>query len=245
MPLPAIPAAVSAASSWLLPLILSEGLGAVTGSGKNPLPIPAVEAKFLEDQFKRVSKRVGQNKARDIILKRYGERALSGTTARGAAYKGLKPGVGTKMKGFGKVGLASLVGAAPFIVLPELLGAMAGGGGEAEMGVVGDGSSPQDLMALLGGLEGQAARGYGDTESDFYQMLGEQQSQRVLDAARSELPMAGVREDLQALTQGYEDQLAKISYNQPVSLAQAFAMEGIFPDNPGMMDFGSNRINYP
>lgn len=243
MPVPAIPAAVSAASSWLLPLILSEGLGAVTGSGKNPLPTPAVEAKFLEDQFKRVSKRVGQDKARDIILKRYGERALSGTTARGAAYKSLKPGVSTKMKGFGKMGLASLVGAAPFIVLPELLGALHGGGGEMEM--AGDGSSPQDLMALLGGLEGQAARGYGDTESDFYQMLGEQQSQRAIDASRSELPMAGMREDLQALTRGYEDQLAKISYNQPMSLAQAFAMEGIFPEKPGMMDFGSNRINYP
>ena len=243
MPLPALAPAVATAAEWLLPLILSEGLGAVTGSGKNPLPTPAVEAKFLEDQFKRVSKRVGPDKARDFFLKRYGERAFGGTTARGAAYKSLKPGAGTKLKGFGKMGLASLAGALPFIVLPELLGAMAGG--EEEMPMEGGGSSPQDMMALLGGLEGQASQSFGDTQSDFYQMLGEQQSQRTLDAARSELPMAGVREDLQALTRGYEDQLAKISYNQPMSLAQAFAMEGIFPQNPGMMDFGSNRINYP
>jgi hypothetical protein len=100
-------------------------------------------------------------------------------------------------------------------------------------------------MALLGGLEGQASQSFGDTKSDFYKMLGEQQSQRAIQAGMSQLPMAGVREDLQALTRGYEDQLAKISYNQPMSLAQAFAMEGIFPQNPGMMDFGSNRINYP
>lgn len=242
MAVPIIPA-VATAAEWLLPLILSEGLGAVTGSGKNPIPTPAVEAKALEDQFKKMSKRYSPDTARSFFLKRYGERALKGTTARGAAYKGLKPGVGTKMKGFGKMGLAATAGALPFILLPELLGALHGGGGEMEM--AGDGSSPQDLMALLGGLEGQAARGYGDTESDFYQMLGEQQSQRTIDAARSELPMAGVREDLQSLTRGYEDQLAKISYNQPMSLAQAFAMEGIFPEKPGMMDFGSNRINYP
>lgn len=242
MAIPIAPA-VATAAEWLLPLLLSEGLGAVTGSGKNPIPTPAVEAKFLEDQFKKMSKRFGPDTARSFFLKRYGERALKGTTARGAAYKGLKPGVGTKMKGFGKMGLASLAGAAPFILLPELLGAMAGG--EEEMGMEGGGSSPQDLMAMMSGLEGQAARGYGDTESDFYQMLGEQQSQRTIDASRSQLPMAGMREDLQALTRGYEDQLAKISYNQPVSLAQAFAMEGIFPEKPGMMDFGSNRINYP
>jgi hypothetical protein len=242
MPVPIAPAVASAAS-WLLPLILSEGLGTVAGSAKDPLPTPAVEAKFLEDQFKKISKRFGPDAARDFFLKRYGERALGGTTARGAAYKGMKPGAGTKLKGFGKMGLASLAGALPFIVLPELLGAMAGGG--EEMAMEGGGSSPQDMMALLGGLEGQASQSFGDTQSDFYQMLGEQQSQRTLDAARSELPMAGVREDLQALTRGYEDQLAKISYNQPMSLAQAFAMEGIFPQNPGMMDFGSNRINYP
>jgi len=243
MALPAIPAAVSAASSWLLPLILSEGLGTVTGSGKNPLPTKAIEAEKLAKLFKSISGKRGEEKARNAILRRYGERALSGTTARGAAYKSLKPGAATKLKGFGKMGLAATVGALPFILLPELLGAMSGGG--EEMPMEGGGASPQDLMALLGGLEGQASRSYGDTQSDFYQMLGEQQSQRTLDAARSELPMAGVREDLQALTRGYEDQLAKISYNQPMSLAQAFAMEGIFPQNPGMMDFGSNRINYP
>ena len=242
MAVPIIPA-VATAAEWLLPLILSEGLGAVTGSGKSPIPTPAVEAKFLEDQFKKMSKRFSPDTARNFFLKRYGERALKGTTARGAAYKSLKPGVGTKMKGFGKMGLAATAGALPFILLPELLGALHGG--EEEMGMEGGESSPQDLMALMSGLEGQAARGYGDTESDFYQMLGEQQSQRTIDASRSELPMAGMREDLQALTRGYEDQLAKISYNQPMSLAQAFAMEGIFPEKPGMMDFGSNRINYP
>lgn len=242
MPVPILPA-VATAAEWLLPLMLSEGLGAITGSGKNPIPTPAVEAKALEGQFKKMSKRFGPDTARNFFLKRYGERALKGTTAGGAAYKSLKPGIGNKMKGFGKMGLAATAGALPFILLPELLGALHGGGGEMEM--AGGESSPQDLMALLGGLEGQAGGSYEDTKSDFYKMLGEQQSQRVLDAARSELPMAGVREDLQALTRGYEDQLAKISYNQPVSLAQAFAMEGIFPEKPGMMDFGSSRINYP
>jgi hypothetical protein len=243
MPLPAIPAIVSTAAEWLLPMILSEGIGAVKGSAKNPLPTKGVDAEKLAKLFKSISSKRGEEKARNAILRRFGERALKGTTTTGQAYSALKPGVGTKMKGFGKMGLASLAGAAPFILLPELLGALHGGGGEMEM--AGEGGSPQDLMALLGGLEGQASRSYGDTQSDFYQMLGEQESQRTLDAARSELPMAGVREDLQALTRGYEDQLAKISYNQPMSLAQAFAMEGIFPQNPGMMDFGSNRINYP
>jgi hypothetical protein len=193
--------------------------------------------------FKSISGKRGEEKARNAILRRFGERALKGTTTTGQAYSALKPGVGTKMKGFGKMGLASLAGAAPFILLPELLGAITGGGGEMEM--AGEGASPQDFAALLGGLEGQASQSFDDTKSDFYKMLGEQQSQRAIEAGMSQLPMAGMREDLQALTRGYEDQLAKISYNQPMSLAQAFAMEGIFPKNPGMMDFGSNRINYP
>ena len=243
MALPALAPAVATAAEWLLPMILSEGIGAVKGSAKNPLPTKGVDAEKLAKHFKSLSSKVGEEKARNAILRRFGERALKGSTTTGRAYSALKPGIGTKMKGFGKMGLAATVGALPFILLPELLGAMSGG--EEEMGMEGGGSSPQDLMALMSGLEGQATRGYGDTESDFYQMLGEQQSQRTIDASRSELPMAGMREDLQALTRGYEDQLAKISYNQPMSLAQAFAMEGIFPEKPGMMDFGSNRINYP
>jgi hypothetical protein len=244
MALPALVPAVATAAEWLLPLLLSEGVGALTGSGKSPLPTPAIEGEVLAKKFKKISKRYGnEDKARNLLLRRFGERALKGTTAGGVAYKSLKPGAGTKLKGWGKMGLASLAGAAPFILLPELLGALHGGGGEMEM--AGEGGSPQDLMALLGGLEGQASRSFDDTKSDFYKMLGEQQSQRALEARASQLPMAGMREDLQSLTRGYEDQLAKISYNQPMSLAQAFAMEGIFPNNPAMMDFGSNRINYP
>jgi hypothetical protein len=244
MPLPAIPAVVSTAAEWLLPLILSEGIGAVKGTAKNPLPTKEVDAERLAKLFKRGSKGWrGEKGAREKLLQFYGERALKGKTAKGEAFAALKPGMSTAMKGWGKMGLASLAGAAPFILLPELLGALHGGGGEMEM--AGEGGSPQDLMALLGGLEGQASQSFGDTKSDFYKMLGEQQSQRALEARASRLPMAGMREDLQALTRGYEDQLAKISYNQPMSLAQAFAMEGIFPQNPGMMDFGSNRINYP
>jgi len=243
MPLPAIPAVVSTAAEWLLPMILSEGIGAVKGSAKNPLPTKGVDAEKLVKLFKSISSKRGEENARNAILRRFGERALKGTTTTGQAYSALKPGVGTKMKDWGKMGLASLAGAAPFVVLPEILGALHGGGGEA--GMAGEGGSPQDLMALLGGLEGQASHSYEDTKSEFYKMLGEQQSQRAVQASMSQLPMAGMREDLQSLTRGYEDQLAKISYNQPMSLAQAFAMEGIFPNNPAMMDFGSNRINYP
>jgi len=226
MPVPILPAVVTAAE-WLLPLLLSEGLGAITGSGKNPIPTPGIEAKALEDQFKKMSKRFGPDTARNFFLKRYGERALKGTTASGAAYKSLKPGIGNKMKGFGKIGLAATAGALPFILLPELLGALHGGGGGMEMG--GGGASPQDLQSLLGGLQQQAGGSYADTREDYYNMLGSRSAQGMADAYSSDIPTAGIRSDLQTLIRGYEDQIGRMSSTEPTSLAQAFAMEGIYP----------------
>ena len=115
--------------------------------------------------------------------------------------------------------------AAPFI---------GGGGGEVDMqGLMagqGDmGSSPQDLQSLLGGLQQQAGGSYADTREDYYNMLGGRSAQGMADAYSSDIPTAGIRSDLQTLIRGYEDQIGRMSSTEPTSLAQAFAMEGIYP----------------
>lgn len=115
--------------------------------------------------------------------------------------------------------------AAPFI---------GGGGDEVDMqglmaGQGGMGSSPQDLQSLLGGLQQQASGSYADTREDYYNMLGGRSAQGMADAYSSDIPTAGIRSDLQTLIRGYEDQIGRMSSTEPTSLAQAFAMEGIYP----------------
>lgn len=121
--------------------------------------------------------------------------------------------------------------AAPFI--PGL----GGGGGrmdEAELqalmsGQGGAGSSPQDLQSLLGGLQQQASGSYGNTKEDYYAMRGRESASDMMDILSNSPSIQGIRPDLQTLIRGYEDQIGRMSSTEPTSLAQAFAMEGIYP----------------
>jgi hypothetical protein len=121
-------------------------------------------------------------------------------------------------------------------VLPMLTQMLSGGGGmeEAELqelmrGQGGMGSSPQDLQSLLGGLQQQAGGSYADTKEDYYTMRGERAASDMMDVLSNSPSIQGIRPDLQTLIRGYEDQIGRMSSTEPTSLAQAFAMEGIYP----------------
>ena len=44
---------------------------------------------------------------------------------------------------------------------------------------------------------------------------------------------------LEELIRGHEDELSRISYNEPMSLAQAYAMKGLYRDEPQVnLNFG-------
>ena len=93
----------------------------------------------------------------------------------------------------------------------------------------GMGSSPQDLQSLLGGLQQQAGGSYADTKEDYYTMRGERAASDMMDVLSNSPSIQGIRPDLQTLIRGYEDQIGRMSSTEPTSLAQAFAMEGIYP----------------
>ena len=125
-------------------------------------------------------------------------------------------------------------------ILPMLTQMLSGNRDEVDMQALmaaqgGMGSSPQDLQSLLGGLQQQAGGSYADTREDYYNMLGSNAARELTDVYNSDIPTAGIRSDLQTLIRGYEDQIGRMSSTEPTSLAQAFAMEGIYPSPNRMM----------
>jgi len=119
-------------------------------------------------------------------------------------------------------------------VLPMLTQMLSGNRDEVDMqalmaGQGGMGSSPQDLQSLLEGLQQQASGSYADTKEDYYTMRGEKAASDMMDVLSNSPSIQGIRPDLQTLIRGYEDQIGRMSSTEPTSLAQAFAMEGIYP----------------
>jgi len=144
------------------------------------------------------------------------------------------------MKQPSKLGTRAMTGAnlalMGLMFAPAISSMLGGGGGmeEAELqalmrGQGGMGSSPQDLQSLLVGLQQQASGSYGDTKEDYYTMRGEKAASDMMDVLSNSPSIQGIRPDLQTLIRGYEDQIGRMSNTEPTSLAQAFAMEGIYP----------------
>lgn len=172
--------------------------------------------------------------------------------------KAISPGLFTRRPGLGSVAMNAAF-MSPFL-LPFLAGGesyeedqqamledmMAGGGGgeygnmAALMGggMGGASQSGGGMMDLITGLKNRANSNSSSTSNKLAGTQGALKMQGLLDAANSGTPTAFYRNDLQDLTKGYEKMLGNISYQEPVTMAEALARRGIVPEqNENRIDF--------
>jgi len=102
----------------------------------------------------------------------------------------------------------------------------------------GSSQSGGGMMDLIAGLKNRASNSAYETSTKLAGTQGALKMQGLLDAANSGTPTAFYRNDLQDLTKGYEKMLGNISYQEPVTMAEALARRGIVPDqNENRIDF--------
>lgn len=224
-------------AAWLMPLLLAGGLSPGSDSKKSP----GVSAESLEKHFENLkSKHSGDEKKAleefltthgpDRIKAAYEHRAPAPKPGKSAA---LKSGLG-KAFHYGTTGLFAL-GTVPMLMdmfrgqggegrgeMEDLLGGPpTGGGGLEEMLMQ---AMDQDRRGQLRGMEAESRgaanmenrRGYSSTPSSN----------------------AGFADDLETLIRGHERELGSIAHQEPLSLAQALAMKGLYrPEEPTRFDF--------
>lgn len=125
-------------------------------------------------------------------------------------------------------------------MLAEGGGGMGGGGMAALLGggMGGSNSSNGGMMGLIAGLKNRANGNSYETSNRLAGTQGALKMQGLLDASGSGRPTAFYRDDLQELTRGYDKMLGEISYQEPVTMAEALARQGIIPDqNENRIDF--------
>lgn len=124
-----------------------------------------------------------------------------------------------KMAGSAAVG--GLAGALPFMFMT--------GGGEQEgppTDLGGEGGG--DMMALLEMLQQQAGSNRSDLRNELARSEGLLSMLDTSDLAGRRASSLGVADDLETIIRGNEDLLGKIAYSEPLSLAQAYAMKGLY-----------------
>ena len=129
-------------------------------------------------------------------------------------------------------------------MLEQMMAGGGGGMGEGGMaallgsGMGGSNSSDGGMMGLIAGLKNRANSNSYETSNKLAGTQGALKMQGLLDAAGSGRPTAFYRDDLQELTRGYDKMLGEISYQEPVTMAEALARRGIVPDqNENRIDF--------
>lgn len=205
----------------VLDMLLARGVPEEFVDGKK---LPRVSELEIQKQFDRYQKRnLSSKQIRQLFGKKYGARpsvrSLRPPTALGSTGKLL--GVST----------ASLI---PLIALQklmepsaeEMMGGVAMGGG-------GEGGDMEALMALLGGgLEDQASSSAAETRSEYRRMMAQQDMDRRAAMSRAVPSSMGIPEaaGLEEIIRGNEEILSRIAYQEPMTLAQAYAMHGLYSD---------------
>lgn len=85
-----------------------------------------------------------------------------------------------------------------------------------------------DMMALLGMLQQQAGSNRSDLRNELARSEGLLSMLDTSDLAGRRASSLGVADDLETIIRGNEDLLGKIAYSEPLSLAQAYAMKGLY-----------------
>lgn len=128
----------------------------------------------------------------------------------------------------GSAAVGGIAGALPFMF-------MTGGSEEGppiDLVGAGGGVEGEDIMALLQMLQGQAGGSRNQLKEDLAMsegMLNMLNRQMLASRRPSTL---GVADDLDAIIRGNEDLLGKIAYSEPLSMAQAYAMKGLYVPPP-------------
>ena len=83
-------------------------------------------------------------------------------------------------------------------------------------------------MALLQMLQSQAGSNRSDLKNELARSEGLLSMLDTSDLAGRRASSLGVADDLETIIRGNEDLLGKIAYSEPLSLAQAYAMKGLY-----------------
>lgn len=218
---PLLGTAASALAPAVIDALLERGVPEEFAGGKK---LPGMSAKQFQKHYKDLmSHYKGDTKKVATSLgatfgKRKGVRAAKG------------PGLGSKALGYaGGAGtvLFLLQMLKPDLFMPSM----------EDMGLPPTSGDEGDIMDLLSGLQGAAESGV-ETRNEEARTRGMVNMLDRQDILGSQVRMGGTA-DLDELIRGSEDMLGKIAYREPMSLAQAYAMHGLYaPKEPTRLDFG-------
>lgn len=212
---------------------------AASAAGKSPAEIAAAaaaaapEAKIGAGAVKRAAAEGQRVHTQSRIHTEVAEGQAAKSAAASAAASKRWFGQGGRMGRYAGHGLMALF-AAP--ILMDLLG---GRGEEAGPMPGGAAGGEGDLLALMSALEGQAGRNAIDTRaqerytSGLTQMLDREQAARAMPSTLG-MGLGGLEE----IIRGNEEMLGQIAHSEPMSLAQAYAMQGLYrPMEGARVDF--------
>lgn len=232
-----MPAAILAALPWLIP-ILMQGIGATPGTPDKPLPSGGLSAAEVQALWAKHSEAnpTDINAARKDFATELESAHKVNLESLYQANKKNSPMLGAKVKrGLGsaaKFGSGAINLAFMAMMAKDMFGGHGGGAEELNQMMAanagGQQSNPEiaGLMAML--QQGGAQRPPTPSRGEMYRTQGMANTQNMGDVLGSKGGQTlGVREDLQQLTRGYEDQIDSLAYNEPISMAQALARQGI------------------
>jgi len=226
-------------AAWLMPLLLAGGLS----PGEDAKKSPGRSADALKSHFETLkSKHSGdERKALEEFLTTHGPDRIK------AAYEhrapAAKPGKGAAVKsGLGKTfhyGTTSLFALSTIPMLMEMFRGR-GEGGAAEMeGLLGGpptGGGDSGLEEMLIQAMDQDRRGQLRSMEAESRGAANMANRRGFTSTSSS--NAGFADDLETLIRGHERELGSMAHQEPLSLAQAFAMKGLYrPEEPTRFDF--------
>jgi len=211
----------------VLDMLLARGIPEEFVDGKK---LPKVSDIEIQKQLARYQKRnLSSKEIRQRFGRKYGARP---------SVKSLRPP--TALGSTGKLLGVSAAGLVPLIAFQklmepsaeEMMGGMAMGGG-------GEGEDMEALMAMLGGgLENQASSSAAETRSEYRRMMAQQDMGRRAAMSRAVPSSMGIPEaaGLEEIIRGNEEILSQIAYREPMTLAQAYAMHGLYsdPEDPNL-----------
>jgi hypothetical protein len=226
-------------AAWLMPLLLAGGLS----PGEDAKKSPGRSADALKSHFESLkSKHSGdERKALEEFLTTHGPDRIK------AAYEhrapAAKPGKAAAVKsGLGKAFHYGTTGLFALGTLPLLMDMFRGGGegGAAEMeGLLGGpptGGGDSGLEEMLIQAMDQDRRGQLRSMEAESRGAANMANRRGFTSTSSS--NAGFADDLETLIRGHERELGSMAHQEPLSLAQAFAMKGLYrPEEPTRFDF--------
>lgn len=220
--------AVGALAPWALDQLLNKGVEAeVTPEG---VELPAISKERLAAFTKKMRSKRGKNPEEVAKILARGLRKRSKVVGM------RKPGLLTPTAG--KASTALGIG----LTAPFLLPLFSGGGEEEQLAMAMQGQGGEgDLLAMLAGLQDQAEGSRSQLRGDVAESSAAVNAMDRMDMLRARPGTLGLSRAsmLEELIRGHEDELSRISYNEPMSLAQAYAMKGLYRDEPQVnLNFG-------